>query len=736
MAWRTLAILLVIGLIGAGAGYVWFSRNILDGLPSDLSEYRDWVPLTSVTVLDSAGTEIDQFHVERREWVELDSLPDHVWQAFVAAEDARFFQHRGVDALSIGRALVGNLVAGRTKSGASTLTQQLVKNLLLGSERTYERKMKEAVLAWRLERDLGKERILELYINYIALGSGNYGVESAAQDYFDIPAAELDVGQAALIAGLVPAPSRYSPRVWPEVSKQRRSLVLGRMIRAGYLTQEEAEPFYDAPVQVPPRESPGAPVNAAYLTEVRREIRRTFGVEMPFKRGFTVQTPLRQDIQQVAMHAVQRATEAHLERQGALGVIGTSATPPAASTKPCFAARATATGKVVTVQAGDATYTLSNPDQPVTTDLGPRPLRATLVPNALVRVCRTDDPAVVSLSVEPWAQAAAIVVHAATGEVVAVSGGSHVTLEGFDRATQARRQPGSSFKPYVYAAAIRDGLTQVDTVTDAPISLPGGNGKMWTPKNYGGGFSGSMTLRSALARSINTIAVRLTLQAGVSRVTELARDLGVRTPLRQDPTVALGSSEVTPLDQALGYVALVRGGVPTEAVWMREVRTVEHGPSARAGQVLTLGSDAVTLPGGPRPRVLDPEVAYQVVDMMREVVLSGTARRAYVKGLDRGGKTGTTNGFVDAWFVGFTAHHVIAVWVGTDGTQTLGDKETGGRAALPAWMEIADALAEPQGERVEAPPDVALVKRGEQIVALPWASLVPKGTKGPLPPTP
>ncbi|MCB9674721.1 MAG: PBP1A family penicillin-binding protein [Alphaproteobacteria bacterium] len=732
---RLVVVLLAIGTVSGVAGYIWFSQNILAGLPTDLTAYRDWVPLTSVSVLDADGNEVDTFYVERREWVDLDTLPDHVWQAFVAAEDRRFFQHRGVDGFGIARALVENFRAGRTKSGASTLTQQLVKNLLVGSERSYRRKLKEAVLANRLERDLGKKRILELYLNYIALGSGNYGVEAAAQDYFDVPASELDIGQAALIAGLVPAPSRYSPRAWPEVSKQRRALVLGRMERAGYLTPEQAEPFLDAPIIVAPRESPTSDLNAAYVTEVRREIRRTFGVEMPFKKGFTVQTPLRPDIQQVAVQAVRDATVAHLERQGARGVLGTAKAPPAASSEPCFAALARVAGRVVTAHAGDASFTLADPDSPVVGETGPRPLRSTLVPGALIRVCRTDDPAVVKHEREPWSQAAAIVIEAATGEVVAVAGGRNVALEGFDRATQARRQPGSSFKPYVYAAALRDGHVQTDVMTDAPISLPGGNGKLWTPKNYGGGFAGSMTLRSALARSINTIAVRLALQVGVTEVTGLAHDLGVRTPLREDPTVALGSSEVTPLDQALAYTALVRGGVPTDAIWMREVRTIEDGPSARAGETLRIGRDHVTLPGGPRPRVLEPEVAYQVVDMMREVVRAGTARRAWVKGVDRGGKTGTTNGFVDAWFVGFTSHHVIAVWVGTDGTSTLGDRETGGKAALPAWIAIADALAEPEGSAVLPPAEVALIDHEGVKIAIPWSALAPKA-RGPLPPTP
>lgn len=713
---RTLVVCSVFAVIGGVSGYIWFSRTILAGLPEDLTEYRDWVPLTNVTVLDADGAEVDRFYVERREWIALDSLPEHVWQAFVAAEDRRFFKHRGVDAFGIVRALTNNLVSGKTKSGASTLTQQLVKNLLVGSERSYERKAKEAVLAYRLERDVGKRRILELYLNYVALGSGNYGIEAAARDYFGIPAAELDIGQAALIAGLVPAPSKYSPRRWPEASKQRRGLVLGRMVRAGYLTTDEAEPFYEQPIEVKGREEPVAQVNAAYLTEVRREIRRTFGNEAPFQRGFTVWTPLRPQLQQVAVQAVEEAVLAHLERQGPRGVIAVDPAAPADSDLPCFPAQAVIEGRKVLVRTATRSWTLEKPEQLVYHPEGQRTLRSQLVPGARIRICPSETEGQATLAREPWAQAAAIVIHHPTGEVVAVSGGKDVALEGFNRATQARRQPGSSFKPYVYAAAIDSGLNQLSVVTDGPINLGG-----WSPKNYSGGYSGPMPLRSALARSVNTIAVRLTLQVGAARVANLAQALGVRTRLRDDPTIALGSSEVTPLDQALAYTALLRGGVPTDPVWVRQVATVDDGPTAAAGGTLQLNGVAVGLPGGPENRVLRPEIAYQIVDMLREVVRNGTARRAYDPHRDRGGKTGTTNDFIDAWFVGFTANHVIAVWIGTDGTLSLGDKETGGKAALPAWIKLAEAIDEPLDTYLQPPPEIGWTPYEGLQIALPWA---------------
>ena len=460
---RFAVVLVLVAAVASAAGYVWFSRTILAELPSDLTRYRDWVPLTNVRVLDADGEPVDRFYVERREWVPLDELPDHVWQSFVAAEDRRFFRHRGVDGFGIARALATNAISGETRSGASTLTQQLVKNLLVGSERSYERKMKEAVLAYRLERDVGKQRILELYVNYIALGSGNYGVEAAAQDYFGVSARELTVGQATLLAGLVPAPSRYSPRLRPETARQRRRIVLGRMVKAGYLSDEDAELAAEEPFAIVPRESAGSPVNAAYLTEVRREIRRLFGDEAPFQAGITVTTALRPAIQQVAVDAVRAATDAHLVRQGPRGVRGTASTPPPAADTPCFLARATASGRQIQVATTGGTWVLDDPDTPVQTEEGPVPLRRTLVPGALLRVCPGAEGHA-NLEKAPWSQAAAIVVEIATGEVVAVAGGRDVALEGFVRATQARRQPGSSFKPLVYAAALDHGYTPASVV--------------------------------------------------------------------------------------------------------------------------------------------------------------------------------------------------------------------------------------------------------------------------------
>ncbi|MCA9490903.1 MAG: hypothetical protein KC621_13335, partial [Myxococcales bacterium] len=340
-----------------------------------------------------------------------------------------------------------------------------------------------------------------------------------------------------------------------------------------------------------------------------------------------------------------------------------------------------------------------------------RPLSSQIGSGDRLRVCREgDEGSTVVLDRQPWSQSAAVVLENATGRVIALTGGSDVTLEGFVRSTQARRQPGSSFKPYVYASAFAAGHTQLDRIMDGPLYLPAGNGKVWSPKNYGGGFSGPLPIRRALAASLNTVAVRLALEVGPTEIARTARSLGVRTPLRTDLTIALGSSEVTPMDQAMGYSSLARMGVAIEPVYLDVLEDSEGRRVGGRGESLRKSDGTeVVLPGRPLARALPSGVAYEMVDALREVVRAGTARRAYKDGYDRAGKTGTTNDCVDAWFVGTTPLYTVAVWIGTDGVGSLGDRETGGKAALPAWIAIMDALPDQKGLMFPVPDDAVRV---------------------------
>ena len=732
-----LAVALVLCAVGL-AFALWVQENLLSGLPSDLGAWRAYRPPSSVEVRGGDGAVIDQFALERRVWVDIHTLPLHVPGAFVAAEDRRFYRHRGVDALGIARAAWANLQHDGVSQGGSTITQQLVKNLLVGNERSVERKLREAVLAVRLERELEKDELLELYINHVYLGAGNYGVEAAARDFFGVPAAQLDEGQAALIAGLIPSPSRYNPRRHPEVAAERRALVLRAMVEEGLVDPAAAAAFADDAVLAPPAPADTA-TDHSFITEVRRELRRVLPAGVAFAEGLVVRTAFDRGVQAAAEAGVRdalRALDARQGRRGALRTLPDDAWDDFLRRAPglprdgethavgrpapgaCFEALVNAERDLDSLLAGPWSFALDAADRaapvrPVPPAPRALPLAEAVVPGDVLRVCMPPGGGeTVALDPRPWAEGAAVVVEIGTGRVIAVVGGQQVPLEGFVRATQARRQPGSSFKPYVYAAALVDGRTPVDTVLDAPLSLPGGNGTIWSPKNYDDGYAGPLPLRTALARSLNTVAVRLGLDVGPARIAALARAMGVSTPLRADLTLSLGSSEVTPLDQALGYATLARGGVPTAAVWITALDGADGQRLGAAGGPVFVGGVSVgALPGGPLPRALPSGEAYAALDMLREVVRSGTARRAHAPALDRWGKTGTTNDTLDAWFVGGTATHVIAVWVGTDGTQSLGAGETGGRTALPAWVRIAAATGEVPGARLP-PPDGA--------VLLPW----------------
>ncbi len=765
LLWRLLRLVVLLGLVGViglAGGLTYLNRTVLADLPEDLSSLRDYRPPTTVRVFDANNELIDAFSLERRIWVEKDTLSPDTVHAFIAAEDRRFYRHHGVDYQGIARALYVNLTAGGVAQGGSTITQQLVKNLLVGSERSYERKLKEAALALRLERELDKNELIELFMNFVYLGAGNYGVEAAAQDFFGIPARDLDPGQSAMLAGLIPSPSRYNPRNNPEIAIERRGIVLRAMAEEGYLSAAEAARYAAEPLRLAERVAAVSGEDRSYVTEVRRELRRLLPASMIYAAGLSVYTGLNRRVQAVAEQAVRDALYAVDARQGRRGAVRRiegdeavgrflSAAPGLSRQVGSGALRFPSAGQCfdalvqsrppgdTTLLAGPFLFTLRAEDlavglRPADLEAEPQPLSAVVAVGDVLRVCAVEG-VTVRLDDRPWGEGAAVVLENATGRVVALVGGYEVGIEGFVRATQARRQPGSSFKPYVYGAALMAGARQTDLVVDGPISLPAGNGQMWTPKNYDGGYAGAVPMRTALAKSLNTVAVRLALSAGPETVGRLARAMGVRTPLRRDVTIALGSSEVTPMDQALGYATIARMGVPTDPVYIDRLEGGDGQTLGLAGGPVVYQTEALgQLPGGPLARAMPAGVAYELADMLRDVVVGGTARRAADPRYDRAGKTGTTNDNVDAWFVGFTPQHTIAVWIGSDSTHSLGDKETGGKAALPAWMAIAAALGPVEGARMPIPDDASLVSWHGHWVGRPrGVSAAPAWGSSPLP---
>lgn len=584
------------GLAVAAGVYYYFAR----GLPSKLDLASEYQPSVVSTVYDAHGEPIGEFYLQRRIVVPLERISPYVVQAFLAAEDARFFKHGGIDFFAIFRALLSNLMSGEVREGGSTLTQQLVRNFFLTPERTYGRKIREAILAFRVERNHTKEEILYLYLNQVYFGHGNYGIEAASRDYFGKGADQLTLGEAALLAGLPRAPSRSSPYRDYFSAMQRQHYVLWRMYKEGFISKATYEETVDAPIRLSPAPSLNSQIAPHFVEHVRQHVGAQYGFDPLLRGGLRIYTSLDASLQRAAQQAVREGLDEVRLR--------------------------------------------------VNKKVAPEDRAKGEVEGALVAM----DPR--------------------TGLIRAMVGGYDFAQSQFNRATQAKRQPGSAFKPIVYSAAIEKGLTEVTVMEDGPLSFRMAGGKLWQPQNYGNRFFGPVTLRSALAHSLNSVAVRLVTRLGLDRVMEQARKMGIESPLEKNLSMALGSSSVSVLEMVRAYAVFANGGGRVEPIFVTKV-------TDRNGKILEEKEPEVE-------RVLSPEVAYVLTDMLKNVVQSGTARSAAKLGRHLAGKTGTTSDFRDGWFVGYTPELIAGVWVGYDDHRSLGNKETGGRTALPIWVRF------------------------------------------------
>ncbi len=747
-------------------GGIAFYLLILRGLPEfeTLAEYR---PALASTVVDRQGQVIGEFFEERRRLVALEDVPEHVINAFIASEDDAFYEHSGIDYRSIARAAWIDLTAGEIKQGASTITQQTVKSLLLTPERRFERKIKEMILARRIERYFTKEEILTLYLNQIYLGSGAYGVAEAGRTYFGKELDELSVGEAALLAGLPAAPTRYSPHSAPEAAERRRRYVLGRMRTLGHI---EDGVYEDAIAQPPelrePQTRSDAEVAAWFTEEVRRYLYEVLGGETVLRGGLHIETTLDLELQRAAQQAVRDGLESLDRRQGWSGALRkVSADALDAEVLqlaeengwgaddegrvPVLAEREEpVTGVVVELDEAEERATVAiAPEVTAPVLLGdvewarPRDPSVRATPRQHLRdVLRVGDVARFSvlldeqgaprlaLHQEPEVEGALLALDAGTGEARALIGGYDFGRSQFDRAIQARRQPGSAFKPIIYAAALEQGFTAVTTLYDRPVVYTDQeSGFEWRPENYGRRFLGPLPMREALARSINNATIHLLDDLGVAPVIRFARRLGIRSELEPNLSLALGSSPVTVLELTRAYSAFANGGTLPPVTFIRRVVDrdgntlleniafpdtavdpdatpweppladpvdADLGPAEAGGLAEVDANTGAATPREPWRddpyRVLDPSTAFLAGDLLRGVVDDprGTGRRARSLGRPLGGKTGTTNEQGDAWFVGFSRDLVVGVWVGFDERKVLGRGETGGRAALPVWLQF------------------------------------------------
>ena len=728
-------VLVLLGAVGAGVmGYRTY-RDLVRDLP-DVAALEQYQPSLVTEVYDRHEELIAEFFVEKRRLVHLTEIPMHVRHATIASEDSRFYSHGGVDYIGIGRAVWVNLRAGTTREGASTITQQVARNLFLTRERTLRRKIREAILARRIEQRYDKDRILQIYLNQIFYGHNTYGIEAAAQLYCGKSVAALSLADGAMIAGLPPAPNTYSPLRNPQRSLRRRAHVLRRMVDEGYLAPEAAAAAEQEPV-CPSGDRPHVThrINKApyFVEHVRQHLEDRYGPTALYRGGFAVHTTLDLRLQQAAQRAirdglltvdkrVRRGTWKRSSRSVALTSDTTRNTALIEAITLTHGASPTVhdgdllAGVVLEAQADSATVAIRKSRGVIepqgvewVRSLVGEPgrfggdLRQLLQRGDVVRVRVTQaDPDGLAhglaLEQDPEVQGALLALEASNNHVLAMTGGYDFASSQFNRALRAVRQPGSAFKPVIYAAAIEAGMTPVSQVSDDPIvrKIPGA--ATWRPENYDEKFLGPVSLRLALAKSRNLATIDTLEKIGVDAVCAYARQLGVRRELPCVLSLALGAAEMTLLDVTTLYGVFANQGIRAEPVFITKI--VDRYGTVKEERMLSA------------QRVMSPEVAYTVTSMLESVVQHGTGRR--VRALERpaAGKTGTTNDFRDAWFVGYTPEIVAGVWAGFDSRASLGKRESGGRVAAPIWLAfMQEALQGQPKTDFPIPPGIRFVRR-------------------------
>lgn len=670
----------------AGVYAAWILRSALEELP-DVASLLNYRPPIVTTVWSRDGVLMAEFAEERRRVVDAAGLPDVIVRAFLAAEDSQFYSHEGLNWRGILRAALANLREGRVVQGGSTITQQVAKSLLLSPERSFRRKIREAVLALRIERNLSKEQILHLYLNQIYLGHGAYGVESAAETYFGTAAQKLSLAQAALLAGLPQAPSRYDPFQHPERALDRRTYVLQRMAEEGWISQEAAAAAGGEPLDLARTPSRYLSVSPHFSEHIRRMIEAVYGTAAVQRDGLRVTTTMDSRLQAAARDALRRGLEAVDRRSGYRGPVsrGDAAAASAAERAelPRAGRRALAVVRAVSdegavVAAGGLEVPLPRAELAWALSANGRP--QDLLRSGDVILCDFGSGEgggiVAALAQEPEVEGALVCLDVRTGEVLALVGGYDFARSQFNRAVQAQRQPGSAIKPLIYAAAIERGFTPATLIYDTPIVYDSPDlDEKWKPQNFSERFYGATTLREALVHSRNVVTVKVLRDLGVSYAVTFLKRLGISSPLNADLSLALGASTVSVVELTDVYAAFAAGGVRREPAFL--LRTED-----RDGGVLQ------EFRPGEGTAALRPETAYVLTHMMQAVIQEGTGREARGLGRPAAGKTGTTNENRDAWFLGFTPDLVAGVWVGYDDGRSLAKAETGGKAAAPIWLEF------------------------------------------------
>ena len=735
----------------AAAGIAVFIGNLAKDLP-DYEVLAKYEPPVTTRVHASDGALMAEFARERRLYIPIQAVPDRVKAAFLSAEDKNFYNHPGIDITGLGRAIivnVQNLGSGRRPVGASTITQQVAKNFLLSSDQTVERKIKEMILSFRIEQAYSKDRILELYVNEIFFGLGAYGVAGAALTYFDKSVNELTVAEAAYLAALPKGPSNYHPFRYTERAIERRNLIVGLMVENGYVTPEEGEKAKAQPLGVTPRRNGTYLFAGEYFTEeVRREIISRYGEDALYEGGLSVRTTLDPKLQLMARRAMQNGLMRYDTLRGYRGPvkqieIGADWGVPLAEVKALsdvpewrlavvlesnkdgltiglqppreISGALSGLRETATVSAEDMSFAMRHM-------VDGKRLKAdspadVLKPGDVVFVEQKEGSAY-ELRQVPAVSGGMVAMDPHTGRVLAMVGGFSYSQSEFNRATQAYRQPGSSFKPVVYAAALDNGYTPASVIMDGPITVKSGNTE-WSPKNYDGKAAGPSTLRAGIERSRNLMTVRLANDMGMKIVAEYAERFGVYDHLAPYLPMALGAGETTVMRMVSAFSVMANGGRQIKPSLIDRIQDRYGKTVFKHDERGCEGCVAAEWANQPEPelidtadQVLDPMTAYQITSMMEGVVQRGTATT--LRELERpiAGKTGTTNDEKDAWFIGFTPNLVVGLYIGYDQPKTLGKGSTGGGLSAPVFKEfMTEALK-------DTPPVDFQVPEGMQLIAI------------------
>ena len=693
---------------------------VLWAFSSNLPDYKflkNYKPAVSSKVYSGDGELVNDFSSEKRIFVPYNTISEKVINSFLSAEDKNFFSHPGVDARGVLRAVVNNIsnvLASKRLEGASTITQQVAKNFLLTNEVSFNRKIKEAILAFRIERALSKERILELYLNQIYLGGGAYGVASASLEYFDKPISELNYDEAALLAALPKAPSRYNPYKNIKLAKFRRNLVLKNLLENEYIDEKNYQEFINKEINLKKRQKTFTEDTSYYVEDIRKDVVDKLGFDKVYKHGLNISTPINLDLQKIAIKSLREGLISYDKRKGWRGPVSSSKNLDNWNNNlDKLRLENSINWDLAIIKKIDKFSAEIETEKKVSGII--KYENITWVKKEFNEILKAGDIIYVenlkenifALRQLPEVNGGIVVMDPFTGRVLALSGGFSFRKSEFNRATQALRQPGSAFKPFIYALALENGYTPSTLILDAPLVLEQGlDLKMWKPENYGKKFYGPSTLRMGLEKSRNLMTVRIAQDLGLKKIVNFSKQLGIYENPSELLSISLGSAETTLLKLTSAYSSFVNGGKLVKPIMIDRIQDSEGNTILNNEKRKCSNCDQVSFLSENYPDIEDEflqifsvETAYQMTSILEGAVQNGTGKNLKDLNLDLGGKTGTTNSNTDTWFVGFTSKLAIGVYVGSDNPKSLGRYETGAKTALPIFKSFVKNAVKKENAR-------------------------------------